>query len=138
MSAPRESNMFQTYVPLEQGQHYDLIKQAIPECLIRAAPDRRNALKHTQPRFPDWYAKATSAQRAQIKPLIKAVCESQNTLDKTLSSLQSAEAFGQKLLEAELEKIGFALPVNDVHLRLYVPVGNIISGVTGHKVQTFS
>lgn len=138
MSASRENIPLQTYLPLEQAQHYDLIKQAIPECLIRAAPDRRNALKHTQPRFPDWYAKATSAQRAQIKPLIKAVCESQNTLDKTLSSLQSAEAFGQKLLEAELEKIGFALPVNDVHLRLYVPVGNIISGVTGHKVQTFS
>ena len=138
MSTPRESNVPHTYLPLEQGQHYDVIKQAIPDCLISAAPDRRNALKHTQPRFPDWYAKATSAQRAQIKPLMEAVCVSQNQLDKTLSNLQSAEVFGQKLLEAELEKLGFVLPVNDVSLRLYVPVGNLLAGVTGHKVQTFT
>lgn len=138
MSAPRESNVPHTYLPLEQGQHYDVIKQAIPDCLISAAPDRRNALKHTQPRFPSGYAKATSAQRAQIKPLMEAVCKSQNQLDKTLSSLQSAEVFGQKLLDAELAKLGVVLPVNDVSLRLYVPVGNTLTGVTGHKVQTFS
>ena len=138
MSAPSESDLPQAYLPSEQGQHYELIKQAIPDCLIKAAPDRRKALKHTQPRLPDWYAKATSAQRAQIKPLMEAVCESQNQLDKTQSGIQSVQDFGQRLLEAELEALGFSLPVNEICVRLYVPQGNFITGTSGYKVQTFT
>lgn len=138
MSGANENSTLELEPLAEQGQYYDLIKQAIPDCLANAAPDRRTALKQTKPRFPDWYAHTTTEQRARIKALMEAVCESQHPLDKTLSSLQSAEAFGQTLLEAELKKIGLVLPVNDVSLRLYVPVESTFSGVTGHKVQTFT
>ena len=36
-----------TLPPGEQGQHYELIKQAIPSCLVSSSPERRQALKQT-------------------------------------------------------------------------------------------
>lgn len=138
MSESHETTMLELELPAEQGQHYSLIKQAIPDCLINAGPHRRTALKQTKPRFPAWYVQSTSAQKAHIKPLLEAVCTSQNTLDKTLSGIQTAEEFGQSLLEASLKDIGFSLPVHDVSVRLYVPQGNFIIGTSGHKVKTFT
>ena len=138
MSASHKTNRFEPQLPAEQGQHYSLIKQAIPHCLINASPQRRTALKQTKPRVPAWYAHSTAVQKAHIKPLLEAMCASQNTLDKTLSGIQTAEDFGRSLLEAGLKNIGFSLPVHDVSLRLYVLQGNFVIGTSGHKVQTFT
>ena len=55
-----------TPLPGEQGQHYELIKQAIPTRLVNSSPSRRKALKDTPPAIPRWYDAASQARKDQL------------------------------------------------------------------------
>lgn len=128
-----------TPLPGEQGQHYALIRQAIPACLVNSSPSRRKALKDTPPAIPRWYDAASQARKDQLKVLLDARCHSLNELEKTFSQISSEEAFAQPLLEAKLKAIGHELDVNQTWLRLYVPVEDAFGVKTrGFKVKTFS
>jgi len=128
-----------TLPPGDKGQHYTLIKQAIPTCLINSSPPRRRALKETSPDIPAWYAAASQAQKDQLSTLLDARCVSQNKLEKYFSSIQLLQAFAQPLLEAKLKASGHVLDVNQTWLRLYFPVENAFGAKTGgFKVKTFS
>lgn len=128
-----------TPLPGEQGQHYELIKQAIPTCLVNSSPSRRKALKDTPPAIPRWYDAASQARRDQLKVLLDARCDSLNELEKTFSHIRSEQAFAQPLLEAKLKAIGHELDVNQTWLRLYVPVEDAFGVKTaGFRVKTFS
>ncbi|KTB67868.1 hypothetical protein AO066_27670 [Pseudomonas fluorescens] len=125
--------------PIEQGQHYALIKQAIAPCLSQASPSRRLALKQTPAQIPDWYAGAAQPRKDQIKALLDARCSSLNELEKSLAKLQSVTAFAQPLLEAALKQAGFELDVNQTWLRLYYPVEDAFGVATGSfRTKTFS
>jgi hypothetical protein len=126
-------------VPIDQGQHYTLIKQAIAPCLVRASPERRQALKETAPQIPDWYAAAAQHQKDQLKTLMDARCDALNQLEKSMGKLQSVTAFAQPLLEAALKKAGFELDVHQTWLRLYSPVEDAFGRPTGgFKSKSFS
>ena len=128
-----------TLPPGEQGQHYELIKQAIPSCLVSSSPERRQALKQTPANIPTWYDATSQSQKDQLKTLLESRCHSLNELEKSLSKVQALEAFAQPLLEAALKAAGYALDVNQTWLRLYVPVEDAFGKKTGgSRVKTFS
>ncbi|WP_347170205.1 DUF6543 domain-containing protein [Pseudomonas salmasensis] len=125
--------------PGEQGQHYELIKQAIPTCQVNSSPSRRKALKDTPPAIPRWYDAASQARKDQLNVLLDARCDSLNELEKIFSHIRSEQAFAQPLLEAKLKAIGHELDVNQTWLRLYVPAEDAFGVKTaGFKVKTFS
>lgn len=126
-------------VPGDQGQHYDLIKQAIPACLTRAAPQRRTALRQTPATIPDWYAAATAEQREQLNRSLNARCDSQNKLDQLMANVQEVNAFAHPLLTAALKAAGHELDVDRVCLRLYVPVDDAFGRRTnGYRTKTLT
>ena len=128
-----------TPLPGEQGQHYAFIRQSIAPCLVQSSPERRNALKHTPPQIPSWYAAAGEAQKQQLKTLLEARCESLNALEKSLDKLQSTQSFCQPLLEAALARAGHPLDVNRTWVRLYSAAEDAFGVSTGgFKVRTFS
>ncbi|WP_226455638.1 dermonecrotic toxin domain-containing protein [Pseudomonas sp. AF03-9] len=128
-----------TLRPGEQGRHYAFIRQAVSSCLVQSSPERRQALKHTSPQVPAWYAASSESQQAQLKALLDARCESLNALEKTLGKLQSVQTFGQPLLEAALKDAGFPLDVNRTWLRLYSPAEDAFGVATaGFQVKTLS
>lgn len=106
----------------DKGIHFDLIKSAIPECLIRASPQRRKVLKDTKPSLPQWYENSSSGQQAVLKSLMEADCHSQNEWDKTIESMQGIIAYAKPLLTAALAEAGIELDVEKTWLRLYYPV----------------
>lgn len=106
----------------DKGIHFDLIKSAIPECLIRATPQRRKVLKDTKPTLPQWYEKSSAEQRAVLKRLMEADCHAQNEWDKTLEAVQNITAYAKPLLTAALAEAGVKLDVEKTWLRLYYPV----------------
>lgn len=126
-------------VPGAQGQHYELIKKNVPDCLIKAAPQRRLALKQTRPVIPDWYAALSETQREWLNQDLNAKCHSQNELEKMMAKLQEVEAFAEPLLSAALLERGHALDINQVFLRLYTPVEDSFGRQTsGYRIKTFS
>ncbi len=120
-----------TLPPGEQGKHYELIKQAIPSCLVISSPERRQALKQTPANIPSWYDTTSQAQKDQLNTLLESRCHALNELEKSLSKVQALEAFAQPLLEAALKAAGHALDVNQTWLRLYVPVEDAFGRKTG-------
>lgn len=128
-----------TLPPGEQGQHYALLKQAIPSCLVSSSPERRQALKQTLATIPSWYDATSQPQKNQLKTLLESRCHSLNELEKSLRKVQALEAFAQPILEAALKAAGHVLDVKQTWLRLYVPVEDAFGKKTGgFRVKTFS
>lgn len=126
-------------LPGEQGQHYALIKQAIPSCLVNSSPERRKALQHTAVHIPTWYDTSSQAQKDQLKTLLEARCESMIELEKSFGKVQSVEGFAQPLLTAALKAAGHELDIHHTWLRLYVPVEDAFGVKTGgYQVKTLS
>lgn len=132
MSAPQASAPL---LPGSEGRHYAQIKAAIPESLISASPALRAAIRQARPEIPVWYAAATAEQRALLKNLSEASFKSNKALEQLTARVQEVNAFAQPLLEAALKAAGFELDVNQVHLRLYVPVEGL---ATGYRTKTLS
>lgn len=110
------------YVSNEKGIHFDLIKNTIPECLIRASPQRRKVLKDTKPTLPQWYEKSSAGQQAVLKRLMEADCHAQNEWDKTIEAVQNITTYAKPLLTAALAEAGVDLDVENTWVRLYYPV----------------
>lgn len=135
----RQTHTPPTPLPGEQGQHFELIKQAIPDCLINSSPERRQALKQTPVNIHAWYDAASQAQKDQLKTLLQMRCESMIELEKSFGKVQSVEAFAQPLLTAALKTAGHELDVNQIYLRLYFPVEDAFGVRThGYTTKTFS
>lgn len=126
--------------PGDQGQHYQLIKRAIPTCLVNSSAQRRNALKQTPVKhIPDWYDAASQVQKDQLKALLEKRCESLNVLEKIFAKIPSLQAFAAPLLSAALKAAGHALDIEQTWLRLYVPAEDAFGvGTGGYKVKTLS
>lgn len=123
----------------EQGQHYELLKRAVPACLVNAAPQRRAALRQTRPAIPNWYGALSASDRDVLNRDLDAKCHSQNELDKSMLKIQEINDFAAPLLKAALVAAGHALDVEHVFLRLYIPIEDSFGRKTdGYRVKTFS
>ena len=123
----------------EQGQHYELLKRAVPACLVNAAPQRRAALRQTRPVIPNWYGALSASDRDVLNRDLDAKCHSQNELDKSMLKIQEINDFAAPLLTAALVAAGHALDVEHVFLRLYIPIEDSFGRKTdGYRVKTFS
>lgn len=132
MPAPQASA---SLLPGGEGRHYAQIKAAIPESLISASPALRAAITQAKPEIPAWYAATTPAQKAALQNLLEASIKSHTALEQATGKVQEVNAFARPLLEAALKTAGFELDVNQVHLRLYVPVEGL---ATGYRTKTLS
>jgi hypothetical protein len=128
----------------DKGIHFDLIKSAIPECLIQASPQRRKVLKDTKPTLPQWYESSSADQQAVLKRLMEADCHEQNKWDKTIKDVQDITTYAKTRLLAALTEAGIELDVEKTWLRLYYPVEFKFFGIPlgvntdGYRSRTFS
>lgn len=128
----------------DKGIHFELIKNAIPQCLLSLSKARRNALKTTQPDAPDWYEALTDQQRSVLKMLTEASCHAQNQFDRSTQGIQDIKRFAKPLLVAALKAAGHELDVDSTWLRLYYPVEYTFFGIpvgvntAGYRTRTFS
>jgi Leucine-rich repeat (LRR) protein len=119
----------------EYGPNTDFIKNAIPQWLINASPERRQAFRHAPTQLPGWYTNATPEQRQEMKRLTEASIESQIALDTVMARVQDIKAFAEPLLaRALLERCNVTLDVNTTFLRLMKPLA---LGPLGIKVDSF-
>lgn len=118
-----------------QSAHAEFIANAIPDWLVNASPERREALKNAPLILPDWYLAASQAQRQALSASFVASVTSQNLLDKTLSRLQDIDAFAQPLLVKALkDQFAVELDVTKTFLQLKKPLE---MGVFDIEVGTF-
>ncbi|WP_294737368.1 DUF6543 domain-containing protein [uncultured Pseudomonas sp.] len=126
-------------VPGVQGRHYEHIKAAIPQSLIRATPALRASVRQVKPAIPDWYAAAAPAQKIQLQTLLDASIRSHAALAQSMDKVQDVNDFARPLLTAALTAAGFPLDVDQTCLRLYVPTEDTFGvGSGGFKTKTFS
>ncbi|WP_445178517.1 NEL-type E3 ubiquitin ligase domain-containing protein [Pseudomonas sp. McL0111] len=83
--------------------HAKLLEQGMPGWLLNATSARRAALKVAQTQLPDWYAGLSIDQRNKLKTTASNGFLAQSRLDKTMSALESVEAFAEKLLKKALK-----------------------------------
>lgn len=134
-----EATTYPALIPIEHGRHYDLIQSAIPPYMVEAAPERRAALTAIRPQIPDWYARASTAQKDTLKTLNQTCGQALNKLDSYLGKIPELNAFAQPLLEQALESAGYRLPVNEVFVRLYAPTVDAFGvGSGGFSVKSMS
>jgi Leucine-rich repeat (LRR) protein len=78
--------------------HAQFLEAAVPQWLIDASEPRRTAIKRAGTVMPDWYARASSAQRQILDASFKSSVTAQVQLDNTLSSFKDIDAFARPLL----------------------------------------
>lgn len=118
----RPSNAAGNESATQPDDHYHHLFNNLPTWVLEASPATRDALKNASPATPRWYGTATSVQHQSLKKLGQDHWTQRNRLDSTLSKLQSARAFAEPLLTAELKtRFDLELDVNTTFLRLYIP-----------------
>lgn len=99
--------------------HAEFIVQAIPDWLLKATAQRREAVKDARTTFPDWYTAASTAQRKTLQQCFEKSMASQTLLDKNMANLQTIDAFAEPLLVKALkERFAVALDVNETFVQL--------------------
>ncbi|WP_434709801.1 hypothetical protein J3P75_07375 [Pseudomonas sp. R1-1] len=121
-------------------EHYQPLKEAIPQWLGNASATRREALKNSVPLLPDALKSAPAEQHALMKSLTGAHIDAQSQVDKALEHLQDAAAFAEPLLKAELKScFDLDLDVRNTFVRLYIPATTPLFPIkTGARVWSVS
>ena len=115
---------------------YHIIKNAMPDWLIKASPTTREALRATPAMQLDWLDSLTAEQRRQLLQYTERSAVAQHAVDQAMAGLQSAEAFARPLLLAALKGLTALEPDLDA---TFVELRNPIElGVLGVRVGSFS
>jgi len=121
--------------PASASIHNPLLEQAIPDWLIQATPQRRQAVKDAPANLPDWYHQASPVQRQAVDTATFASFSSQTQLDKAMADLQGLDAFAAPLLSQALkDALKVTLDVNKTFLRLNK---TITYGILRERVGTY-
>lgn len=115
--------------------HGDFLEKAIPQWLIDASPQRRQALKDAGTALPGWYQSATADQQKVINESFKASAIAQARLDKTMSTFKDIDTFAKPLLLQAL-KDQYAVDV-DVSATLMCLRRPLALGVFAVEVASF-
>jgi len=119
-----------------RGVHYDRVISVLPGAVRNASLPRLKALINTKAELPDWYLKASVANRHHLKQLLEERWRLQGELDQLFEGLQhDVDAFAAPLLRDAL-KANFNIDEdpNTLSLQLTVP-SKIIFGIdTGASI----
>ncbi|WP_339449137.1 NEL-type E3 ubiquitin ligase domain-containing protein [Pseudomonas sp. EA_5y_Pfl2_R50] len=111
-----------TSASAEKSVHYELIKKALPDWLLKTSPTRVSALKGVKLTLPDWHRQAAASAHAQLKGEIRKTWSTQNDVDRALSKLQDVYSFARPLLQKALkDRFGVEDDVEATWVRLYMP-----------------
>lgn len=121
-------------------EHYQPLKEAIPQWLGNTSATRREALKNSVPLLPQALKSAPAEQHALMKTLAGAHIDAQSQVDKSLEHLQDAAAFAEPLLKAELKScFDLDVDVRNTFVRLYIPATTALFPIkTGARVWSVS
>ncbi|WP_332763183.1 NEL-type E3 ubiquitin ligase domain-containing protein [Pseudomonas koreensis] len=81
-----------------QSLHGHFLEKSIPAWLTNASAQRREAFKGVTTALPSWFQNATPTQRQTLRDTFKASVVAQNSLDKSMATVQQVEAFARPLL----------------------------------------
>jgi Leucine-rich repeat (LRR) protein len=119
----------------QQSIHAGFIAQSIPDWLVNASSERREALKDAPFILSEWYLSASLAQQQVLNTSFKASVASHSLLDKTMSRMQDINAFAEPLLVKALkDQFAVELDVSKTFLQLKKPLE---VGVFEIEVSTF-
>ncbi|WP_159935751.1 NEL-type E3 ubiquitin ligase domain-containing protein [Pseudomonas sp. S35] len=103
--------------------HHAYLKKVIPQWLIGATPARLGALKSTSMDVPDWYKRATPAQRQALGKATSACVTSQAAMDKATVDFLAIDAFARPLLVSALkDQFSITLDVDKTFIHLKKPL----------------
>jgi len=106
-----------------ESLHAPLLEAAVPQWLIDAPAHRRGEFKQSINATPDWYTKASPAQRAELHKRFKTSFQAQVQLDNAMSSFKDIDAFARPLLlEALKSRYQVEVDVDKTLLCLKRPV----------------
>ncbi|MFB3305835.1 dermonecrotic toxin domain-containing protein [Pseudomonas sp. AMR01] len=119
----------------DNGVHFELISNALPTWAKQASPKRLKALGEASKSIADWY-RIRSPEQPLLKAAVAKHWETQNAVDKQLNKLQDIETFAEPLLKQALKQhYGVEEDVRNTYLKLYIPTGTPLSGVTSRSVS---
>ena len=119
-----------------RGVHYDRVISVLPGAVRNASLPRLKALINTKAELPDWYLKASVANRHHLKQLLEERWRLQAEVDQLFEGLQhDVDAFAAPLLRDALKaKFNIDEDPNTLSLQLTVP-SKIIFGIdTGASI----
>lgn len=125
-------------VPGQSSVHRELLERLTPDWLIQATPERRAAIKNASTNLPDWFQRATIEQQRALQDCFSASFKAQTQLDKTMSGLQTIDAFAAPILVQAL-KHQFGVEA-DIHktfvcLRRALAMGDLEIEVSSFEVM---
>lgn len=95
--------------PQHPDEHYQPLKNAIPQWLGNTSASRRQALKNSTAQMPETLRLAATEQHAVLKDLTATSITAHSQVDKSLEHLQDAAAFAEPLLKAELKNASISI-----------------------------
>ncbi|WP_426129193.1 NEL-type E3 ubiquitin ligase domain-containing protein [Pseudomonas sp. DWP1b1] len=115
--------------------HREYLEQASPAWLTDAVPARLAQIKNAPAPVPDWYRRATPAQRQALHEKFTVSFNAQTVLDKAMASVQDIDTFAEPLLVNALQaQFGVQL---DVHHTLLILKKPVEIGLFGIDISSF-
>ena len=128
--------------PEDKGQHYEIIRDTLPDWAKTLSAVRISALKSSRKNIPAWYKSASPQQHQRLKTAIADHWNTQTRVDQKLTPVTDLEGFAEPLLKAALkQQYNLDVDVRRTWLRLYAPakqpwwVKNVSGGVSSRTVS---
>ena len=116
-------------VPTDNGPHYSLIKQRMPDWLQSTSGPRAHALSRVPLTRLVPLLSSHSREHAPVKAANAKAWTTQNSVDQRLKDLKDAYAFAEPLLAQSLfDRYGLDLDVRATHVFLVITKGTVAKG----------
>ena len=126
----------------DKGQHYEVIRKALPDWITTLSASRVSALKSSRKTIAPWYKSASPHQHQLLKTAIAEHWQTQTLVDQKLAPVTDLKGFAEPLLKAALkQQYNLDVDVRSTCLRLYAPanrawwVGDFGAGVQSRTVS---
>ncbi|WP_078820375.1 dermonecrotic toxin domain-containing protein [Pseudomonas synxantha] len=126
----------------DKGQHYEVIRKALPDWITTLSASRVSALKSSRKTIAPWYKSASPHQHQLLKTAIAEHWQTQTLVDQKLAAVTDLKGFAEPLLKAALkQQYNLDVDVRSTCLRLYAPanqawwVGDFSGGVQSRTVS---
>lgn len=108
--------------PEDKGQHYELIRDALPDWVESLSATRISALKSSRKNIPSWYKSASLQQHQPLQAAMAEHWKTQTLVDKKMAPVNDLKGFAEPLLKAALKQhYNLEVDVHGTWLQLYAP-----------------